>query len=45
MMEQWAVLADAYPGWGLHEIQGLSSRERINWLSLAKEKRKVLSSG
>jgi hypothetical protein len=33
------TIAREYPGWGLEEIRGMSSRERINWLSLIKWRR------
>jgi hypothetical protein len=36
-MAEWSALSDRHPGWTLVEIQGLSYRERANWIALVKE--------
>lgn len=44
-MEDWTGLTATYTGWGLEEIKSLSPRERVNWLTLARMRRKGTSGG
>lgn len=43
-MIDWLALTHTYPGWTLTEIKELSYKERKNWLNVAKEYRKAVSS-
>jgi hypothetical protein len=43
-MVDWLAITTLFPGWSLTEIKKLSFRERRNWLNVAKEYRKVVSS-
>ena len=36
LFSEWAALTQLYDGWSLEEIKGLSRRERLNWLEVAK---------
>jgi len=36
LLAEWVAISDYYSGWTLTEVQGLSSRERFNWLEVAK---------
>jgi hypothetical protein len=42
LMSEWAALAVSFAGWSLDQIQGLSRRERRNWLEIARELGKVV---
>jgi hypothetical protein len=41
-MDEWKLLTLSYSGWTLTEIRELSSRERKNWLEVAREHGKVV---
>jgi hypothetical protein len=41
-MAEWKALTISFPGWSLTEICELSSRERKNWLEVAREQGKVV---
>lgn len=34
LMHGWNMVAEAFPGWTLEDIKGLSRRERTNWLEM-----------
>ena len=36
LFSEWAALTQLFEGWSLEEIKGLSRRERLNWLEIAK---------
>jgi hypothetical protein len=35
LLQDWALLSSAYPGWNLKEIKKFTPRERTNWLEIA----------
>lgn len=37
-MAEWKLLADEYRGWSLRDIQGMSRRERQNWIEASRIK-------
>lgn len=41
-MYEFKMLVISFSGWTLTEIYGLSSRERKNWLEIAREQGKVV---
>jgi hypothetical protein len=41
-MAEWMALAQRFKGWSLTEIKELSSRERSNWLEVAREYSKAV---
>jgi len=41
-MAEWVALTVSYSGWTLADIQNMSSRERTNWLEIAKTQGRLL---
>lgn len=39
LLDQYEILTRNYTGWTLADIRGLSSRERMNWISRAQRTR------
>jgi hypothetical protein len=41
-MAEWVALTMSYPSWSLEDIRGMSSRERYNWLEIAKNQGRII---
>jgi hypothetical protein len=41
-MAEWVALTISYPGWSLESIREMSSRERNNWLEIAKNQGRII---